>query len=81
MSLPEGTDLELPAVRLPLFPLPNVVNVLAAHLDLPALRKLQLLAEPLPERALSVLGILRARQKVLDLLRPYRHLAAGAEYN
>lgn len=59
----------------------TVVNALAANLDLPVLRKLQLLAEPLPERALSVLGILRSRQKVLDLLRPFRHLAAGIDHN
>lgn len=61
--------------------LESIVNAYAAHLDLPVLRKLELLGEPLPERALSLLGILRSRQKVLDLLRPYRHLARGAEVN
>lgn len=59
----------------------ETVNGIAAALDVPPLRKLQLLVEPLAERALSLEGILRARRKVLDLLRPYRHLAAPAELN
>lgn len=58
-----------------------VVNRLAAELDVPARRKLQLLAADLPDRASSVLSILRSRSRVLDLLRPFRHLAAGAESN
>jgi Lon protease-like protein len=59
----------------------ELVNRLAVELDLPALRKLQLLIESLPERALSVLSILRSRRQVVDLLRPYRHLAGGAQLN
>ena len=39
---------------------------------MPPLRKLQLLTESLPERGLSVLSILRSRQQVVDLLRPFR---------
>ena len=59
----------------------ETVNGLAAVLDVPPLRKLQLLVEPLSERASSLEGILRSRRKVLDLLRPFRHLAGPAELN
>lgn len=62
-------------------PFEELVNHIAAELDLPALRKLQLLIESLPERGLSVLSILRSRQQVVDLLRPYRHLAGGSHLN
>lgn len=55
----------------------ELVNRVAAGLDLPPLRKLKLLQQPLPERGLSILTILRNRQQVLDLLRPWRHLAGG----
>jgi hypothetical protein len=59
----------------------ELVNRIAASFDLPPLRKLQLLTESLPERGLSVLSILRSRVQVLDLLQPFRHLAAGSEHN
>jgi uncharacterized protein len=62
-------------------PFEELVNRIAAGLDVPALRKLQLLAEMLPERGLSVLSILRSRKQVVDLLHPFRHLAAGSEMN
>jgi Lon protease-like protein len=62
-------------------PFEELVNRVAAGLDVPALRKLQLLAETLPERGLSVLSILRSRKQVVDLLRPFRHLAGGSEMN
>jgi len=55
----------------------ELVNRIASGLDLPPLRKLKLLQQPLPERGLSILAILRNRQQVLDLLRPWRHLAGG----
>ncbi|HYN22246.1 MAG TPA: LON peptidase substrate-binding domain-containing protein [Thermoanaerobaculia bacterium] len=55
----------------------ELVNRLASGLDLPPLRKLRLLQQPLPERGLSLLSILRNRRQVLDLLRPWRHLAGG----
>ena len=58
-----------------------LVNGMAAELDLPAPRKIDLLEKALPERALELLRILRSRQRVLDLLRPYRQLARGAEQN
>ncbi len=59
----------------------ELINRLAAHVDLPALRKLELLIEPLPARGLSILSILRSRQQVLDLLRPFRGLASRSEHN
>ena len=59
----------------------ELVNRLASELDLPALRKLQLLIESVPDRALSVLSILRSRQHVVDLLRPYRHLSQTCQLN
>lgn len=62
-------------------PFEELVNRIAAELDVPVLRKLQLLIESLPERGLSVLSILRSRKKVIDLLRPYRHLADRSHLN
>ena len=59
----------------------ELVNRVAARVDVPPLRKLQLLTESLPERGLSVLSILRARRQVFDLLRPFRRLAGSAEHN
>ena len=59
----------------------ELVNRIAAGLDVPALRKLQLLSETLPERGLSVLSILRSRRQVIGLLRPFRHLADRSEMN
>jgi hypothetical protein len=58
-----------------------LVNGFAAELDLPARRKLDLLEQALPDRAVEVLRILRSRHRVLDLLRPYRFLAEAAERN
>lgn len=62
-------------------PFEELVNRVAAELDVPVLRKLQLLVESLPERGLSVLSILRSRKQVVDLLRPYRHLADRSHLN
>ena len=59
----------------------EVVNAVSAELDVPTLRKLQLLVASLPDRALNLLSILRARQRVLDLLRPFRPLADVADLN
>jgi uncharacterized protein len=59
----------------------ELVNRIASRVDVPPLRKLQLLTEPLPERGLSVLSILRGRQQVVDMLRPFRRLADGSERN
>lgn len=58
----------------------ELVNRVAAGLDLPALRKLKLLQQPLPERGLSILSILRNRHQVMDMLRPWRHLAGGHDH-
>ena len=62
-------------------PFEELVNRVACRVDLPPVRKLQLLTESLLERGLSVLSILRSRQQVLDMLRPYRRLADGSERN
>jgi hypothetical protein len=59
----------------------ELINRIASDLDLPVLRKLQLLSDAVPERALSVLAILRSRRQVVELLRPYRHLAGKSELN
>jgi Lon protease-like protein len=59
----------------------ELVNRIAAELDLPALRKLALLCESLPDRALSLLSILYRRQKAVDQVRPYRHLAGRPQLN
>jgi hypothetical protein len=62
-------------------PLEELVNRAAMALDVPELRQLELLTLPLPERALEITGILRSRIKLMALLGPYRHLAAGADEN
>jgi hypothetical protein len=59
----------------------ETVNRIAVELDLPVLRKLHLLTEAVPERALSLLAILRGRRQVVDLLSPYRHLAGKSDLN
>ena len=59
----------------------ELVNRIAARVDVPPLRKLQLLCESLPERGLSVLSILRSRRQVMDMLRPFRRLSEGSERN
>jgi len=64
-----------------LLPFELLVNRIAADIDLPALSKMSLLTDALPERALHLLGILKSRRQVLDLLRPFRHLAADSELN
>ena len=58
-----------------------MVNHLAANLDMAPPKKLQLLRHALPERALYLLTILRSRRKVLDVLRPYRHLAPFSDFH
>ena len=59
----------------------ELVNRVATRVDVPPLRKLQLLGESLPERGLSVLSILRSRRQVIDMLRPFRRLADVSERN
>jgi uncharacterized protein len=59
----------------------ELVNRIAADLDVPPLRKQLLLQEGLPDRGLSVLSILRNRQQVVDRLRPFRHLAGNSRLN
>ena len=62
-------------------PFEELVNRAAAALDVPPLRKVELLTLPLFDRAAEVAGILRSRTKLVELLRPYRHLMVTAEQN
>ena len=62
-------------------PFEELVNRAAAALDVPPLRKVELLTLPLFDRAAEVAGILRSHVKLVELLRPYRHLMAAAESN
>jgi uncharacterized protein len=59
----------------------ELVNRIAADLDVPALRKQGLLQEALPDRGLSVLSILHGRQQLIERLRSFRHLAANGPLN
>jgi Lon protease-like protein len=59
----------------------ELINRIAADLDVPALRKQLLLQEALPDRGLSVLSILGSRQQVFARLKPFRHLAANHQLN
>ncbi len=59
----------------------HVVNRLAATVELSPIRKLQLLNESLPDRAVELLSILRSQLKVLELLYPFRHLERRSAYN
>jgi Lon protease-like protein len=79
-----GDALSLPAEtlhRLTTAPFEELVNRAAAALDVPPMRKVELLTLPLPDRAVEVSGILRSRTKLVELLRPFRHLMAAAENN
>jgi len=62
-------------------PFEELVNRAAAALDVPPLRKVELLTLPLFDRAAEVAGILRSHTKLVELLRPYRHLMVAAENN
>jgi len=59
----------------------ELINRVASRVDVPPIRKLQLLTESLPERGLSVLSILRSRQQVVDMLRPFRRRGSDPERN
>ena len=59
----------------------ELVNTIAAQLDVPAENKLDLLKKELPERAHRVLSILRSRERVLDLLDPFRAHNTDPELN
>jgi Lon protease-like protein len=62
-------------------PLEPLVNGLCARLDLPVLRKLELLSLDLPERTRALLGVLESRRQVVEQLRPFRHLATNPALN
>lgn len=74
----DGADLARLRHRVPFA---QLVNRLAAGLDVPPLRKLELLLAPLAERGRGLLSILESRRFVLDQLRPWRHLADDPELN
>jgi Lon protease-like protein len=59
----------------------ELVNRVAAGLPLPAVRKLALLVRSLPDRALELLAVLRGRERVAELLRPYRRPAGDPDLN
>jgi hypothetical protein len=59
----------------------ELINRVASRVDVPLMRKLQLLTESLPERGLSVLSILRSRKAVIDMLRPFRRRGVDPERN
>lgn len=61
--------------------LEELVNEIAANLALPTEHRIGLLGESLETRAISVLSMLRNQQSTLDLLRPFRGLAASPELN
>lgn len=59
----------------------QLVNGLAASIDLPIRAKLELLGSDLQSRASRLLSILRHRRRVVDLLVPFRGLDAHPERN
>jgi len=59
----------------------GLVNAVASALDLSPLRKQALLADALPERARNLRGLLRSRVSMMELLRPFQHLATHADRN
>jgi len=61
--------------------LAELVNTIASELDIPVENKLDLLARNLPERASRILSILRSRQRVLDLLEPFRRASVDPDSN
>lgn len=80
-----GEDLDLDAGELMELGLTasfeELVNRIAADVALPAPRKLSLLVHDLPDRALELLAVLRGRQEMVDLLRPYRRPGADPDLN
>ncbi|MEM1246111.1 MAG: LON peptidase substrate-binding domain-containing protein [Acidobacteriota bacterium] len=59
----------------------ELVNRLAAELDLTTSHKIRLLSSGIPERAASLLRVLEGFRRNLDLLAPYRHLATTGREN
>lgn len=62
-------------------PFEEMVNRLASEPDWALGRKLQMLRDSLPDRALHLLTLLRGRRQLLDLLQPFRHLTDGVDTN
>lgn len=81
-DMPETFPLELDESReLVLGSSEELVNRLAAELDLTTSHKIRLLSAELPERAASLLRVLEGFRRNLDLLAPYRHLATSGREN
>jgi len=59
----------------------ELVNRLAAGLDLPIVRRHYLLSLPLVERAQAVASVIASRRRFSAALTPYRHLAGAPERN
>lgn len=59
----------------------ELVNRIANAVDLPALRKLRLLAHSLPQRALELIEVLSARRRLVESLRPFRRPGADPGLN
>ncbi len=59
----------------------ELVNTVAAELDLPPENKLDLLQRELDQRAERLLSILRSRLRTLDLLEPFRGATSNPELN
>lgn len=76
-KLPVGLDASAAETA----PLDALINAIAAGLDIPVENKLDLLTDELPERANRVLSILRSRERVMNLLDPFRHLGAAPDLN
>lgn len=80
----QATTRRMPAfggAKIDRLPTEDLVNGLAAHLDLPALAKLDLLNRDLPERTHRILAILRSRRRVVELLQPFRDLSTHPDLN
>lgn len=84
-SLGRRTGLRLPvglnASAVETAPLDELVNTIAARLDIPVENKLDLLTDELPERAGRILSILRSRERVMNLLDPFRHVSSTPDLN
>jgi transcriptional regulator with XRE-family HTH domain len=62
-------------------PFEALVNAICARLDLPVLRRLELLSLDVVSRSDSLLRQLEVHRNALDQLRPFRPLAAHPELN
>jgi Lon protease-like protein len=61
--------------------LEELVNGIAAQIELPTHQRITLLCESIEQRAISVLSILRNQRNHLKLLRPFRKFSATPDLN